>query len=209
MNQNRTKLYTREKKLTLAFDGVTRDFIFFALSARDQEMAIIEAQEIHADTVRKLSGAEESIKKVYLLQDRELLIDEMLLAEQDRFLSKAVLTLAGDEPDYQEKMVAKAEMMKQSRRLEVAALTKEQLAEKLTSIEMNRQLQASWSSANLEAMLAKTLHNEEGQYTFASVAEMKQAMPYAALEKLYEALVEFLIERGNAQVFLKPHTLNG
>lgn len=52
----------------------------------------------------------------------------------------------------------------------------------------------------------QALHAEERQRLFDSMAAMKQALPVEVLEKLCEALLEFLTGRGTAQSFPKPHT---
>lgn len=206
MNNSGNVLYTREKQLSLTFAGETKNFVLISLAAAGQEEATAAAREIHGDTLAKLSAVEKAVRSAYFLQTGELLQAVILAAEQDEFLKKAALTLSGDEPDYQARTAAKAEQAKAARRLELARLTKEQLADKLTGLEMNRQVQLSWRSAILEATLVQALHGEERQRLFDSVQAMKQALPAEVLDKLCEALLEFLTERGTAQFFLKPHT---
>ena len=67
--------YSREKKITLTFDGITEEFTLVAPSAKDKEAALSEAQLIHAETVKRLTAATDMIKAVYLLHDKDLLID--------------------------------------------------------------------------------------------------------------------------------------
>jgi len=199
-------LYNRERKIALQFNDTTRQFVFVALSARAKETMLSEAQQIHADTVKLFAEAAESIRSIYRLQDREILTEAMLQAEQELFFAKAALTLAGDEEDYREKIAAKAEIIMQERRTELLQSDRESLVDKLVSLEVDRRLHTAWSCAVLDATLVQTLHDENRQQLFSAVDEMKDSMPPEVLEKLYEALVDFITECGNAQVFLKPHT---
>lgn len=199
----------REKQITLQMDDTTREFIFLALSAKDKESMLAEAQKNHANTIKLLSEAADSIRAVYLLQDIEILAEAMLRAEHDNFTAKAVLTLTGAEADDQEKIQTKVETIINARRAELLKINKEQLADTLVSLEMNRQVHNAWTCAVLEATLTRTLHDENRQILFSSVEDMKESATDEVLEKLYEALMEFLEERSNAQVFLKPHTSKG
>ncbi len=74
---------------------------------------------------------------------------------------------------------------------------------------MGRQVDNAWACAVLEATLARTLHDENWERVFSSIEEMRTSISPEVLETLYEALVGFLEDCGNAQVFLKPHTSNG
>ncbi len=199
----------REKEIGIELDNITRKFILIALSAKDKEMMIAQAQKNHANTVKLLTEAADSIRTVYLLQDIEILAEAMLVAEHDKFLAKAMLTLAEDEIDFEEKMKNKVEIMMNARRLDLLEANKEQLADKLVSLEMERQVHNAWAYAVLEATLARALHDENRQRVFSSIDEMKASMSHEVLETLYEALVGFLEDCGNAQVFLKPHTSKG
>jgi hypothetical protein len=199
-------LYNREQRISIRFGNTTHDFVLIALSAKAKEIMIADAQKIHAHSVELLKEAAESMRSIYRLQDMEILIQAMLRAEHELFLAKAALTLAEDEADYREKIAAKAESMVQERRAELIQTDKEQLVNKLISFEIDRQLHNAWACAILDATLVGVLHDENWQRIFYSVDEMKAAMPPEVLEKLYEALVEFLAECANAQVFLKPHT---
>jgi hypothetical protein len=199
-------LYHREKNVSIQFGNTTQDFILVAISAKGKEMMMADAQKIHAHTVKLLSEAAESIRSIYRLQDTELLTEAMLQAEYETFLAKVALTLAGDEADSRDRIEAKAEMMMHARRAELLEMDREQLVDKLVSLEMERQVHSAWACAVLDATLVQVLHDENWQRLFASVEEMKTSLPPEVLEKLYETLVDFLSERGNAQVFLKPHT---
>jgi len=201
--------YNREKKIGIQFDNIARDFMLIALSAKDKEMMIAQAQKNHANAVKLLAEAADSIRTIYLLQDIEILAEAMLAVEQDKFVAKATLTLAEDESDFQEKMTAKVEIMMNARRSELLKANKEKLADKLVSLEMQRQIHHAWFCAVVEATLAMALHDENRQRIFSSIDEMKASISPEVLETLYEALVEFVAECGNAQVFLKPHTSKG
>ncbi len=205
---NNSAMYTREKPLAVTFAGETRNFVLVSLSAAGQEQAAAAAQAVHSETLAKLLTVEASIKNVCLLQDIDLLREAVLVSEQVDLQQKAALTLADadDEPEYQARLAAKTEQVKEGRRSELLHLSNEQLADMLTGREISRQSQAAWQWATLEATLVETLHGEDGQRMFDSLAEMKQALPAEVLEKLCEALLEFLTGRGTAQSFLKPHT---
>ena len=206
MSTEKQTLYSREKQITLTCEDEAKDFVLWSLSAKAQELALKEAQEIHSHTIENLTSAEKVIRSVYLLQDIDLLKEALLDSEQEEFIKKASLTFTGDEADYQKKIAEKADVLKGSRYLELGQLTKEHLAEKLTAKEMNRQIQVSWNCAILQASLVRALRQEDGQCLFQSAEEMKQALPAEIMEKLCEVLVEFLTQRGTAQVFPKPHT---
>lgn len=206
---SKTMFYRHEKEIAVQVDQVVRKFILIALSARDREVATIEAQRNHAPIVTLLSEAADSIRGVYLLQESDLLINAILQREQENIKAKAVLTLADDEADNREKIEAKTEAMMEARRTELITVNKEQLADKLVGLEMNHRLHDAWFYNVLEATLVKALHDENRQRIFLSVDEMKDSLITEVLDKLYEALREFLEECGNAQVFLKPHTSNG
>lgn len=206
MSKENQTLYSREKQVTLTLENEAKDFVLWSLSAKAQELALKEAQEIHSHTIENLTSAEKVIRSVYLLQDIDLLKEALLDSEQEEFIKKASLTFTGDESDYQIKIAEKADVLKANRYLELGQLTKEQLAEKLTAKEMNRQIQVSWNCAILQASLVRALRQEDGQSLFQSTEEMKQALPAEIMEKLCEVLLEFLTQRGTAQVFPKPHT---
>ncbi len=206
MKKENQTLYSREKQVTLTLENEAKDFVLWSLSAKAQELALKEAQEIHSHTIENLTSAEKVIRSVYLLQDIDLLKEALLESEQEEFIKKASLTFTGDESDYQIKIAEKADVLKANRYLELGQLTKEQLAEKLTAKEMNRQIQVSWNCAILQASLVRALRQEDGQSLFQSTEEMKQALPAEIMEKLCEVLLEFLTQRGTAQVFPKPHT---
>lgn len=206
MKKENQTLYSREKQVTLTLENEAKDFVLWSLSAKAQELALKEAQEIHSHTIENLTSAEKVIHSVYLLQDIDLLKEALLESEQEEFIKKASLTFTGDESDYQIKIAEKADVLKANRYLELGQLSKEQLADKLTAKEMNRQIQVSWNCAILQASLVRALRQEDGQSLFHSTEEMKQALPAEIMEKLCEVLLEFLIQRGTAQVFPKPHT---
>lgn len=206
MSKDKQLFYSREKQVTLTLEDEAKDFVLWSLSAKAQEMALKEAQEIHSNTIETLTSAEKVIRSVYLLQDIDLLKEALLDSEQEEFSKKASLTLTGDEADYPKKIAEKAEVLKANRYLELGQLSKEQLADKLTATEMNRQIQVSWNCAILQASLVRALRQEDGQSLFQSTEEMKQALPAEIMEKLCEVLLEFLTQRGTAQVFPKPHT---
>lgn len=206
MSKDKQLFYSREKQVTLTLEDEAKDFVLWSLSAKAQEMALKEAQEIHSNTIETLTSAEKVIRSVYLLQDIDLLKEALLDSEQEEFSKKASLTLTGDEADYPKKIAEKAEVLKANRYLELGQLSKEQLADKLTAKEMNRQIQVSWNCAILQASLVRALRQEDGQSLFQSTEEMKQALPAEIMEKLCEVLLEFLTQRGTAQVFPKPHT---
>ncbi|HBC92988.1 MAG TPA: hypothetical protein DCZ10_08850 [Pelotomaculum sp.] len=199
-------LYARERVLEIHFQDTTREYVFIALSARDKEMMLAEAQKIHAGVVKDLSTVLDTIKSVCQMQDREILVEGILQGEQDVFAAKAALTLTGDEQDCREKMTAKTEKLLQERRKELSQLDKEQLVTKLAGLEMDRRMQAAWACAVLDATLVRVLHDAGRQPLFSSVEKMKATVPADLLEKLYESLLTFLSESGDAQVFLKPHT---
>jgi len=199
-------LYNREKKIAITYHDTTIEFILRALSVKDTQSVAEETQKIHAHNVALLTGATETLKSVYQLQQAELLVEAILLAEQKQYMAKAVLTLTGEEENYREKLAAKAEKIADIRRQEIRKMTKEELVEKLVSMELNRQIQAALFYAGLENALAKIVHDEKGKRLFVSADEMKDALPPAVLDKLYDEQLDFMAENGNAQVFLKPHT---
>lgn len=206
MSRENQTLYSREKQVTLTLEDEAKDFVLWSLSAKAQELALKEAQEIHSHTIENLTSAEKVIRSVYLLQDIDLLKEALLDSEQEEFSKKASLTLTGDEADYPKKIAEKADVLKANRYLELGQLSKEQLADKLTAKEINRQIQVSWNCAILQTSLVRALRQEDGQSLFQSTEEMKQALPAEIMEKLCEVLLEFLTQRGTAQVFPKPHT---
>lgn len=205
----KTVFYNREKKIEIQCDNITQKIILIALSAKDKEKMIAEAQKNHADAVKLLTEAADSIRAVYLLHDIEILAEGMLAAEREKFAAKAALTVAEEEHDFREKIEAKVEIMMDARRMELLKGNKEKLVDNLVSSEMGRQVHNAWAYAVLEATLAMVLHDENRQRLFSSVDEMKSSASSEMLETLYEELVSFLEECGNAQVFLKPHTSKG
>jgi len=205
----KTVFYNREKKIEIQWDNITRKIILIALSAKDKEMMIAEAQKNHANAVKLLTDAADSIRTVYLIHDIEILAEAMLAAEREKFAAKAALTVTEEKMDFREKIESKVEIMMNARRVELLKENKEKLVDKLVSAEMGRQVHNAWAYAVLEATLARILHDEHRQRLFSSVDDMKTSASAETLDKLYEALVGFLEECGNAQVFLKPHTSNG
>jgi SpoU rRNA methylase family enzyme len=205
----KTMFYNREKKIEIQINDITHNFILIALSAKDKEMMVAEAQKNHANAVKLLTEAADSIRNIYLLQDIEILAEATLAAERQHFVAKATLTLAEEEIDFREKLEKKVEIMMNARRLELLKANKEQLSDKLVSLEMDRQVHNVWACAVLEATLARALHNENRELVFISIDEMKSSMSHEILEALYAALIGFLEDCGNAQVFLKPHTFKG
>lgn len=201
--------YSREKRLTVTFDSVTRDYILIAPSAKDLEEARKDAQRTQTDIVRRLPELAEAVRTVFLLQEAAILTEALLAAENGDIIREAALTLDDGEPDYQEKAAAKAEALKESRRAELAALSKAQLADKLVAAETNRQLAAAWHCAVMNAAITRALHAGDGRRLFASADEMRAALPEEVLQRLYEALGDFLHERGDAKVFPEPHTSKG
>lgn len=199
-------LYTREKRLELTFDGVSREFILTSLSAKDTETARREAELFYAETAQRLVGAAESIRAIYLIQDKAVLVECLLQAEAALLQHKAAATLSDDGPDYQERLQAKLQALGEARRTELSELPREELAEKLVGAEMDQRLRTAWASASLDATLALALRGPTGGRLFAAVDEMKAALPQEVLEQLYETLIQFVAERGTAQVFPKPHT---
>lgn len=209
MNKKQPLIFSREKKVTLTFDGTTAEFTLLAPSAKDKEAALLEAQQLHAETIKQLTEAAEAIKAVYLLQDQELLIKAALVAESEQLCQKATLTLVKDTEDYEDRLQAKVQILQEGLRLELQTVTKEQLADKLCSLEMGQQMNLSWIYSVLHANLARSLRGEAGERVFSSVEIMKESLPSEVLEKLLEELLEFLSGRGDAQVFPKPHISKG
>lgn len=200
--------FTRTKQITLEYDGITRDFTLQALSAMDRESALLDAQHNHAATVKLISEAGDSLREMFLLQDQDLLAEALLNTEKEQFLRKAALTLVEDEPDYAEKLAKKAEAFQEARRHELAEFPKQKLVEKMTGLEIDRLIQVAWTCAVLDASLARALRGEGGERLFSSIEEMKEILPAEVMEKLCEAFLAFTAERGNAQVFPKPHISN-
>ena len=205
----KTLFYNREKKIEIQWDNITRKIILIALSAKDKEMMIAEAQKNHANAVKLLTDAADSIRTVYLLHDIEILAEAMLAAEREKFAAKAALTVTEEKMDFREKIESKVEIMMNARRVELLKENKEKLVDKLVSAEMGRQVHNAWAYAVLEATLARILHDEHRQRLFSSVDDMKTFASSETLDTLYEEVVSFLEECGNAQVFLKPHTSKG
>lgn len=201
--------YSRRKQVAVEFDGVRRSFLLAALKAKDREAAQSEAQRLHADAVSRLAEAAAALQTVYLLQEQELLVAAALAGEEESLRRKAALTPVADSPDCDSRFGAGLESLRQERRGELAAKTKEALAEKLVSLEINRRIQAAWTVALLDAALAQSLVGESGEKIYPSVEAMRADLPDEVLEKLYGALEEFLAERGSAQVFPEPHISNG
>jgi hypothetical protein len=200
-------LYCRKKKITLTYDGEIQTFILVAPAARDKEAAVMEAQHEQARMAKYLAAETENLKALYLLQDRELLIGVLLDSEEEQIQEKAKLLLADDEPDL-DKLASKVELMKKARRSELDLIDTEKLVEKLIQYDINAQLRTVWINTAFNTMLAGTVCNGDGQRLFNSLIEMMAALPSEVFEKLSEAYLEFLNERGNPQVFLKPHTFN-
>jgi hypothetical protein len=205
---NKTMLYNRKKMIEIQFDNITYKLSLSALSAKDKVMMIKKAKKNHDNAIRILIKAADSMRNIYLLQDIEILAKAILAAEHQQFVAKAILTLSEDEMDFRERLENKVEIMMNARRLDLLKTNKEQLVDKLVSLEMERQIHNAWACTVLEATLAMTLHNENRERIFSTIDEMKASMSLEALETLYEVLIAFLEECGNAQVFLKPHTTN-
>lgn len=200
--------YNREKKIKIPFENITHDFLLIALSAKEKEQMMAEAQKSHANAVELLTEAAESIRKAYLLQGVEVLTEAILLNEHEKFVAQA--TFAHQEGrETGKELTNEVEMMTKARRAALLNMTKEQLAEQLVALEMVRQVHNAWTYSVLEATLARTLHDENRQRFFSSVDEMKSSVSDEVLPILYEELIDFLEECGNAQVFLKPHAFRG
>jgi len=197
--------YQREKKIDLIVNDTTQTYILIALSVIEHEAAMADARRTHANAVRLLAETAETVKALYLLQDTELIVAEIIKMEHDTILAKAALTLVDDDVHYHAKLETKASLLENTRREELAAINKEQLIEKLVSMDVKRQIHTAWMLAVIEASLVKALHNAEKQRLFNSVEEMKTTLSVEVLEKFYEAQLEFITDMGNAQVFLKPH----
>ncbi|WP_312516235.1 hypothetical protein [Anaerospora sp.] len=197
--------YQREKKVDLMVNDITQTYRLIALSAKEHEAAMADARRTHKNAIHLLAEAAETVKALYLLQDIELIVNEIIEMEQDAILAKAALTLVDDDVHYHEKLEKKSTLLKDTRRKDLAAFNKEQLVEKLVSMDIARQIHTAWTLSVLEALLAKALHSEARQRLFNSVEEMKTTLSVEVLEKFYEAQLEFITDMGNAQVFLKPH----
>jgi hypothetical protein len=208
-NADSDSTYSRVKTVTVTFDGMARDYTLVAPSAKDMAEARKDAQRIHTDTVRRLPAMAETLRTVFLLQEPPLLIEAALEAESEEFTRKAALTLVEGDPEHEAKLAVKVEAHKDARRQEMAAWTQDQLADKLVGAEVNRQLAAALHGAISDAIVVRSLHDSEGKRLFAAVEDMQAALPEAVLATLYGALLEMLTERGDAQVFPKPHISNG
>ncbi|MBP2635989.1 MAG: hypothetical protein H6Q72_1896 [Firmicutes bacterium] len=203
---NKNIFYIREKELTIQYGGTTSKFILIGLSAKDKEHMLLEAQKNHTIAVQRLSEAAQTIKSVYLMQDAESLSEAIVNTEREKYVAKAMLTMAEGETSDRETVEKKAQIIMQAAQEKLRSYSVEQLTEKLVGWEMERQFHNAWTCAVLEATLLLLLHDENRQRLFNSVEEMKIAIPCEVLDELYEATAEWLTECSEPQVFLKPHT---
>ena len=85
--------YRREKKISIAFEGKAEEFLLRAPSARDNETAMSEAQDIQKGIVKRLKDATETMRDIYLLQELELL-QEALVGENTINFGKRLRALS-------------------------------------------------------------------------------------------------------------------
>ena len=201
--------YRREKIISIAFEGKTEEFLLRAPSARDNETAMSEAQDIQKGIVKRLKDATETMRDIYLLQELELLQEALVGAEYNQLRQKASRTIAPDTEDCEGKLAEKIELLSEKRRVEIEKIEKEELVDRLVRMELAKQIELAWTHTALSASLAQALHEKKGEKLFHSLEEMKSQLSSDLIEELLEAWVSFLSERGNAQVFLEPCTFNG
>ncbi len=198
-----TIFYSRERKVTLEYNGSKQDFILIAFSAKDKAEARREAWQIQAETVKRTPELEETLRRVYLVQQADALIEVVLETERELFLSEAASTLGEDDPEYDAKLADNAGMLAEARRDELKGFSKEELANKLVNSAMTRILTISRQEAGCYAMLARVLHDENRGRLFSSVDDMTEALPLEVLDKLSEAQAELISERGDERDFAK------
>lgn len=207
MNKNLKELfYSRKRKVTFSYDGMDATFVLMAPSAQTRETALQEAQYEQARVAKILLKEAENLKALYLLQEQDMLLDALLDTEEESMRNQAMLTLISDAPDFAEKLADKVIKLRTIRKEELKTIEKEKIVDQLVQHDITVQLNAVLLNTASNVLLAQVLCDESGKQLFDSVGEMKAILPAEVMEQLYDAFLEFLTERGNAQVFLKPHT---
>ena len=201
--------YRKEKKISIHFGEEKRDFLLIALSARQTEQAMNEAQECFQKQTKNLTQASEAISDLYLLQERAMLEELFLIGEMDALRAKAEKTLVQDGEDYEERLQKKIGKLKEQRKEELVETSTEELVTVITQREINSQREQLWYYNTLVASLGQALHDEEGKSVFLSMEELKEELAPEQIDQLLEIWLEFLNTRGNAQVFPEPCTFKG
>ena len=201
--------YRKEKKISIQFGEEKRDFLLVALSARQTEQAMNEAQECFQKQTKNLTQASEAIRDLYLLQERAMLEELFLAGEMEALRQKAEKTLVQDGEDYEERLQKKIGKLKEQRKEELAETPTEELVTVITQLEINSQREQLWYYNTLVASLGQALHDEEGKSVFLSMEELKEELAPEQIDQLLEIWLEFLNTRGNAQVFPEPCTFKG
>lgn len=205
MNKNKL-FYNRSQEFSVTFNDTSVTFTLQAPTVQDRETALWEAKEQQAKEARRLNEEISDLKASLGLLPVELLINSLLCAAEEELTAKAAATLVEDTPDYAERLEEKISAIKQERRKELAAIDRNELLDRLVEQSVESRLHAIWLSAASNALLVRMLGDKDGKRLFNTVDEMKQSMPAAVMEKIQDTCVNFLSERGNAKVFLKPHT---
>ena len=201
--------YRKEKKISIQFGEEKQDFLLIALSARQTEQAMNEAQECFQKQTKNLTQASEAISDLYLLQERATLEELFLAGEIEALRQKAEKTLVQDGDDYEERLQKKIGKLKEQRKEELAETPTEELVTVITQREINSQREQLWYYNTLVASLSQALHDEEGKSVFLSMEELKEELAPEQIDQLLEIWLEFLNTRGNAQVFPEPCTFKG
>lgn len=201
--------YRKEKKISIQFGEEKRDFLLIALSARQTEQAMNEAQECFQKQTKNLTQASEAISDLYLLQERAMLEELFLAGEMETLRHKAEKTLVQDGEDYEERLQKKIGKLKEQRKEELVETPTEELVKVITQREINSQREQLWHYNTLVASLSQALHDEEGKSVFLSMEELKEELAPEQIDQLLEIWLEFLNTRGNAQVFPEPCTFKG
>ena len=201
--------YRKEKKISIQFGEEKQDFLLIALSARQTEQAMNEAQECFQKQTKNLTQASEAISDLYQLQERAMLEELFLEGEMEALRQKAEKTLVQDGEDYEERLQKKIGKLKEQRKEELVETSTEELVTVITQREINSQREQLWYYNTLVASLSQALHDEEGKSVFLSMEELKEELAPEQIDQLLEIWLEFLNTRGNAQVFPEPCTFKG
>lgn len=202
-------LYRKEKKIQMNFGEDPKDFYLVALSARKTEDALLDAQEFYQDKAKKLADSGESLRGIFELQEKEVLVDAFCETERSEWIAKAARTIIEKDEEYESKLREKTEVLLEKRREEVQEQSTEELISSLVRKEMLRQLEALWQYASLGASLAQGFCDSEKQQVFSSLVAMTEELSPDQIEELLMIWMEFVSSRGNAQVFPEPCTSKG
>lgn len=207
--EQQTFQYRKEKRISITFEGESREFLLVALSAKKTENALIEAQDICKKNIKSLTDAGETLKDIFLLQDKEVIQEAFLETEIQSLQRKAAKTLVEDSEDFAERLQEKTEILMEKKREELEKVSQEELVEWLTRRTLATQIENMTQYINLSATLAQALCTLEGKPVFNSLEEMKSELSAEQIDELLTIWIDFMNKRGNAQVFPDPCTFKG